>query len=95
MTCEHLCALERALVDAGVKITSRGAAWSKAREWVYFDCVLDLPACRRLFDLPDFVMEHSHCGTHDGSEQGLVCEQCQDAVMGRHPLAQPSELWFP
>lgn len=95
MTCEHLRALEQALIDAGIKVTYRGAAWQVAREWVYFDCVLDLAACRTLFSLPDFVVEHTHRGTHDGCEHGLVCRSCQDAIMGRHPIAHPSDLHFP
>ena len=95
MTCEHLRDLEQALIDAGMKITYRGKAWQIAREWVYFDCVLDLGECRRRFSLPDFVVDHTHRGTHDGTEQGLVCERCQDAVMGRHPIAFPSDLRFP
>lgn len=95
MTCEHLRALEQALIDAGMEITFRGQAWEKVNEWVYFDCVLDLAACRERFSLPAFVIDHVHRGTHDGTEQGLFCEKCLDGVMGRHPIAHPSDLRFP
>jgi hypothetical protein len=44
MTCEHLLPLEEALLAEGIRETSRGQAWSEnCREWVYFDCRLDLP----------------------------------------------------
>lgn len=95
MVCEHLKELEQALIDAGMTITHRGKVWTRAREWVYFDCVLDLAECRRRFSLPDFVENHTHRGTHDGTEQGLVCSRCRDAVMGRHPIAFPSDIHFP
>jgi len=95
MVCEHLKELEQALIEAGMVITSRGQAWTKVREWVYFDCVLDLAACRKRFSLPDFVVDYVHCGTHDGTEQGLYCKKCKDGVMGRNPIAFPSDLHFP
>ncbi len=95
MICEHLRVLERALIDAGVKISYRGKVWERANEWVYFDCVLDLAECRKQFGLPGFVVDHVHCGTHDGTEQGLVCERCLNGVMGRHPEAHPSDVGFP
>lgn len=96
MVCEHLEALERALLGAGVRETSRGQAWSKScREWVYFDCLLDLEACRRRFDLADCVEAHLHRGTHDGSEAGLTCSIHRDGVMGRHPADAQGVRTFP
>ncbi len=84
MTCEHLKALEQAILARGIRETSRGQAWSKnCREWVYFDCWLDTAALRKAFALPACVEEHVHRGTHDGQERGLVCSSCHDAVMGR------------
>lgn len=83
MVCEHLQPLERALLDAEIAVTFRGQAWSKnCREWVYFDAFLDVDAIRREFALPDFVTTHSHRGTHDGQEAGLVCSRCHDAIVG-------------
>ena len=54
------------------------------REWVYFDCYLDLKSIRRRMTLADCVADHEHLGTHSGQEAGFVCTQCQDAVMGVH-----------
>jgi hypothetical protein len=84
VTCEHLRPLEQAIIAAGIRETFRGQAWSNdCREWVYFDCVIDVDAVRRRFALDACVTEHSHHGTHDGEERGLVCKQCHDGVMGR------------
>lgn len=69
----------------GIKETFRGQAWSdNCREWVYFECVLDLAALRARFDFAPFVADHVHRGTHDGAEAGFVCNQCDDAIMGAH-----------
>ena len=83
MVCEHLAPLEQALLDRKVAVTFRGQAWSmNCREWVYFDCFFDLPGIRRQLSFPEFVEDHSHRGTHDGQELGLVCRVCHDAIMG-------------
>ena len=83
MVCEHLAPLEQALLTRKIAVISRGQAWSKnCREWVYFDCFLDIPAIRARVDFPEFVTIHSHRGTHDGQELGLVCSRCNDAIMG-------------
>ncbi|HKE57910.1 MAG TPA: hypothetical protein VKB46_14455 [Pyrinomonadaceae bacterium] len=83
MVCEHLSPLEQALLNRGITETFRGQAWSmNCREWVYFDCFLDLDSIRRHLSFPDFVQDHSHRGTHDGQERGLVCTVCKDAIMG-------------
>ncbi len=83
MTCEHLRDVERAILAGGFRESSRGQAWSlNCREWVYFECFIDTSAVRRAFELPACVQDHTHRGTHDGSEHGLVCESCNDALMG-------------
>jgi hypothetical protein len=83
MTCEHLRAVEQAIIARGIRETFRGEAWSRnCREWVYFDCFIDTNAVRRHFPFADCVREHVHRGTHDGQERGFVCEQCHDAIMG-------------
>lgn len=88
MICEHLAALERELIAAGVKQTYRGQAWSKnCRTWVYFACVLDRSSLRARFGFARCVEDHVHRGVHDGAEAGFVCTACKDAVMGRHPEA--------
>lgn len=84
--CDHL----RPVVDhcraAGGVVTFAGQAWSSnCHVWVYFDAVLDAEALRRRFELPACVHLHSHRGTHDGAEHGLVCDEHHDGVMGRHP----------
>jgi len=89
MVCEHLAPLEQALIDNDIAVTFRGQAWSmNCREWVYFDCFLDVPAIRKRHSLPDCVQDHSHRGTHDGQELGLVCAVCHDGIMGLYePVA--------
>lgn len=83
MVCEHLSELESALLDSGVRVTFRGQAWSdNCREWVYFDCFLNTPRIRERFRVPSVVHDHTHRGTHDGNEHGLVCSICHDAVVG-------------
>ena len=83
MVCEHLLPLEHALLTEGIAVTFRGQAWSmNCREWVYFDCFLDIPEIRNHIQFPDCVHDHSHRGTHDGQERGLVCATCHDAIMG-------------
>ena len=85
MTCEHLRALEQAIIGRGIPETFRGLAWSQnCREWVYFDCFIDTASVRRSFVLADCVHEHVHRGTHDGQERGFVCSQCQDGIMGSY-----------
>jgi hypothetical protein len=94
MLCEHLRELEQALMDEGIPVTYRGQAWSEnCREWVYFDCILDLPGLRKRFSLPEIVQDHEHLGTHDGNEQGFYCSECHDGVMGLHPRISPGRLF--
>ena len=95
MTCEHLIALERALIGAGMKETSRGQAWSQnCREWVYFDCFLPLKPLRQKFQLADCVEDHEHRGTHDGQESGFVCTVHNDGIMGHHPASGVASMQF-
>jgi hypothetical protein len=85
MTCTHLRPLEEAIIASGARETFRGQAWSQnCREWVYFDCYIDIEAVSQTFQLPDCVSVHAHRGTHDGQERGFVCSSCHDAVMGRY-----------
>jgi hypothetical protein len=91
MLCEHLRALELALLDSGARESFRGQAWSEnCREWVYFDVRLDLPALRRRFALPACVQAHENDDPRSGLERGFVCQQCHDGVMG---LAQGGRLF--
>lgn len=94
MVCEHLTSLEQALLSRGIPVTFRGQAWStNCREWVYFDCFLDVDVIRKNCQLEEIVKPHSHRGTHDGQELGLVCSSCNDAVMGLYE-PRPGKIVF-
>jgi hypothetical protein len=85
--CEHLKPVEDYLRSRGLRIVYVGQPWSRnCRTWVYFgDVVLDAQSLKARLGLADCVVVHSHRGTVDGAEQGLVCETDHDAVMGAHP----------
>lgn len=84
MVCSHLSALEDALKAAGVAETFRGQAWSaNCREWVYFDVVLDVESLRQRFDFGPSVRVHENLDPRSGTERGLVCASCHDAIVGR------------
>ena len=84
--CEHLQQLENELTGRGISITCRGQPWSEnCREWVYFDCVLDLQLLREQFKLDECVTDHTNNDPRSGLERGFYCELCHDAIMGRHP----------
>jgi hypothetical protein len=87
MICEHLRPVEQAIMARGIPETFRGQPWSQnCREWVYYDCYIDLAAVRNSITLPACVIDHVHRGTHDGSERGLVCTACWDAVVGSYEI---------
>ena len=86
MVCSHLKELEQELISRGIKETYRGKAWSdNCREWVYFDCYLNIEKIRARIDFDPCVVDHEHRGTHDGSESGFECSEHRDAIMGVHP----------
>jgi hypothetical protein len=94
MVCKHLAALEKELMENQIKVTYRGQAWSDhCREWVYFDCVFaDLEQTIDRLQLDrQRVKIHSHLGTHDGQEHGLICTVCDDGIMGLHPKTSQPE----
>lgn len=83
--CEHLINLDIELKSKGVKETYRGQAWSdNCREWVYYDCLLDLEKIRTRFNFPEFIEIHFNDDPKSGMEAGFVCNLCKDAVMGHH-----------
>lgn len=83
MICEHLRAVEAAVVATGARETHRGQVWTDScREWVYFDVRLDLDELRRTLDLDPCVVEHENTDPRSGTERGLVCETHHDGVMG-------------
>jgi hypothetical protein len=85
--CEHLAQLEQVLLDRGIPVTFRGQPWTtNCREWVYFDCYLDLELIRRRLRLAPCVHDHINLDTKSGEERGFVCTEHHDAVMGvPHP----------
>ena len=95
MVCEHLQPLESELATRGVAETFRGQAWStNCREWVYYRCFFDLAAIRERLSLAECVVDHVHLGTHDGSEAGFVCRQCNDAIMGLHQQHAAGAIFY-
>ncbi len=83
--CEHLTRLDSELKEKGIKETFRGQAWSNnTREWVYYDCVLNLDKVRRRHNFPDFIKTHINDDNKSGMEAGFYCDQCKDGVMGLH-----------
>ena len=96
MVCEHLSELEQALIVENIPETYRSQPWtSNCPEWVYFACWLDRSAIRSRFSIADCVVGHDHLGTHDGQEAGLVCNECNDAIMGVHASYCASYPTFP
>lgn len=84
--CDCLRPAVRDLIAAGAKVTYVGTPWSQnCRTWVYVDRVLDTDALRTKHTLPLTITPHTHLGTHEGSEHGLVCTQHKDAIMGPPP----------
>ncbi|OAQ43516.1 hypothetical protein A5893_17165 [Pedobacter psychrophilus] len=83
--CEHLIGLETELKEKGIKETFRGKAWSEnCREWVYYDCVLNLEKINNRYNFPDCVKIHINDDNKSGMESGFYCEVCKDAIMGIH-----------
>lgn len=84
MVCEHLVAIEHALIDSDAREIARGELWSRnCHEWVYFDVVLDIAALRQRFVLAECVELHENRDPRSGLERGFICMACHDAVMGR------------
>ena len=81
--CEHLSELENEIKQQGIPETYRGQAWGdNCREWVYFDCYLDIRSLRRRFHLPEFINHHRNNDPKSGTEEGFECTLCNDAIMG-------------
>ena len=94
MVCEHLKALEDELTQTGMQPDFSGAAWSKdCRNWTYYPCCFDLESLQSRFNFSKSVEVWTHVGTHDGSEQGLVCRECHDAIMGYHPSVRSEPIY--
>ena len=84
--CEHLIELDNELKAKGIRETFRGRPWSdNCREWVYYDCILDLEKIRARYEFPFFVESHVNDDNKSGMEAGFVCDLCKDGVIGLHP----------
>jgi len=86
MVCEHLKELESLIRQAGAAETFRGHAWTKPKgEWVYYRCYIDKESAMARFDDEEIYEWSEHIGTHEGSEAGMICKNCECGVMGFHP----------
>jgi len=83
--CIHLFPLEQEIKSKGIRETFRGQAWTdNCREWIYFDCYLDVEQIKQRLALPDFIEHHVNEDPKSGYEEGLVCTLCHDAIIGYH-----------
>ena len=81
--CEHLEPVRQHLLERGAGITYAGTPWSRnCRTWIYFDQVINPAELIARFVLPSCVIAHVNDSTRDFSEQGLVCTEHHDALMG-------------
>ncbi|MCB0843354.1 MAG: hypothetical protein KDE26_08885 [Bacteroidetes bacterium] len=84
MVCKHLSPLEQELIASRIPETYRGKAWGQGtREWVYFDCVLDLESLQQRFQFDDCVEVHQNLDPKSGQESGFYCKSCLDGIMGK------------
>ena len=67
---------------------------SNSREWVYYDCVLNMQEIRVRFELPGFIEAHINDDFKSGPERGFVCTRCQDAVISIYPNTKKCPLIF-
>lgn len=85
MICTHLHPLEKELTEKGIPELYRGQPWTEnCREWVYYDCFLDAGKLISRLHLPACVEPYSNDDPKSGLEEGLVCNQCFDAIIGHH-----------
>ena len=93
--CEHLKILDNELKTKGIRETFRGKAWGEnCREWVYYDCVLNLEKLRQRFNFPGFVKAYTNSDNKSGMEAGFYCELCKDGIIGIHPRFGKGKINF-
>lgn len=97
MPCKHLQPLESAILAQGIEETFRGQAWSdNCREWVYFNCLLNVEAIKQGWQLAACVKISGNDDPRSGCELGFYCMECQDGIMGMHPAhAKSGAVLFP
>jgi len=84
MVCEHLRQLDDELTARGVEVIYRDRQpWSKnCRAWTRYACVLDLASIRQRIHFASCVSDDVWEDHWTGYEQGFVCDECHDAVIG-------------
>jgi len=87
MSCKHLIKLEEDIIRLGIVETFRGKAWTEnCNEWIYFDCYLETESLCKKYDFASCVIEHTNEDPRSGAENGFVCIECKDAIMGYHKM---------
>ncbi|QQR99025.1 MAG: hypothetical protein IPK18_05815 [Sphingobacteriales bacterium] len=90
--CTHLKPIEDFLKSKGYVETYRGQVWSNnCREWIYFNTILQPKELITQFKLGSFITIHDYEDIKVGSELGLECTLCKDAIMGYHPSSAYSK----
>lgn len=85
MICKHLQPIEAEVLKLNLKETYRDKTWpDEVGEWVFYDCYIDTKSLLKRLKLDDCVSVHEHLGTHDGCENGFVCNIHKDGIMGVH-----------
>jgi hypothetical protein len=84
--CIHLKSLEDFLKRKNIKEVYRGQVWSKnCREWIYYDAILNPQKLKDKFHFDSSIIIHDYEDIKVGSELGLFCTLCNDAIIGTHP----------
>jgi len=84
--CIHLKPVEDYLLSKGYNEVYRGQVWSNnCREWIYFNTILQPQELIIQFRLDSTIIIHDYQDIKVGSELGLECTICHDAIMGYHP----------
>lgn len=84
--CIHLKPVEDYLLSKGYHEVYRGQVWSNnCREWIYFNTILQPQELIIQFRLDSTIIIHDYQDIKVGSELGLECTICHDAIMGYHP----------
>ncbi|MBK8352728.1 MAG: hypothetical protein IPP60_02455 [Sphingobacteriales bacterium] len=90
--CIHLKSLEDFLKSENIAEVYRGQVWSKnCREWIYYDAILNPQKLKEKFHFDATIIIHDYKDNKVGSELGLVCTLCNDAIMGVHPKSGNAE----
>jgi hypothetical protein len=81
--CEHLMELDCYIKSKKIKEIFRGKAWSEnCREWVYYDCILNVNTLKEKFNLDGCIKIHEYNDIKVANELGFYCNSCKDAVIG-------------